>query len=203
MDKLGRKTIEILVGIILGDGHLGKSGNKFFITLEQTSKHQDYVKYLHNYLIKNGVNIYPIKYYTRLDSRYNIINKSVYFKTHNLISLKKLGFMFLSEKGVKKIPLNIKHWLTPVSLAHWICGDGQLVKGGGITLCTDSYSLEEVKLLINALIEKFNIKCSIHNKKGRQGKVYHRIYIFKHSFNAIKPLLIKHVYKSFLYKLHI
>lgn len=80
--------------------------------------------------------------------------------------------------------------------------DGQLVKRGGVTLCTDSYTLEEVNLLIKILDNKFNLKCSIHNKKGRTGNVYHRIYIGKNSLDNIKSLLIPHMHESFLYKLH-
>ena len=109
--------------------------------------------------------------------------------------------MFISPEGAKIVPLNIKDWLTPISLAHWICGDGQLVKKGGITLCTDNYTLEEVKILIDGLKVNFNADCSIHIKKGKSN-TYHRIYIKKASFETIKPLIIEHVHKSFLYKLH-
>jgi hypothetical protein len=66
--------------------------------------------------------------------------------------------------GTKVVPLNIKDWLTPISLAHWISGDGQLVKEGGITICTDNYTIEEVNVLISALNYKFNANCSIHKE---------------------------------------
>jgi hypothetical protein len=113
-----------------------------------------------------------------------------------------LADMFISGEGHKVIPVNIKDWLTPVSLAHWICGDGQLVKKGGITICTDNYTLDEVHLLIKALSGNFNAKCSIHKKKGKSGNIYNRIYIKKNSFDSIKPLIENHIHKSFLYKLH-
>ena len=32
------------------------------------------------------------------------------------------------------------------SLAFWIMDDGQQVKRGGVTLCTDSFDLEEVNI---------------------------------------------------------
>lgn len=202
LKSLNRETLEILVGLLLGDGHIGKSGNLHFITLEQSSKHKDYVINLHNLLKHLGLDLYDIKYYSRLDSRYGTTTKSIYFKTHNSHLFFILGVLFLGNGTKKIISSSIQDWLTPVSLAHWICGDGQLVKGGGITLCTDSYTLEEVKLLIKALTSNFDVICSIHKKKGKNGTIYYRIYIFKDSFDKIKPLLVKHIHKSFLYKLH-
>lgn len=201
LNKLNNKCMELLVGLLLGDGHIGKSENKSFITLEQGIKHESYVIYVHKLLTSLGVTLYPIKYYSRSDKRYNNINESVYFKSHNLDALNLLHNMFILN-GTKIVPLDIKKWLTPISLAHWICGDGQLVKRGGITLCTDNYSLEEIKILIEALNTNFNADCSIHNKKGKSGTIYHRIYIKKNSFDSIKPLIKEHVHESFVYKLH-
>jgi len=73
--------------------------------------------------------------------------------------------MFLSENKNKIVLLDIECHLNSISLAYWICVDGPLVKNGGITLCTDDYTLVEVELLIKALINKFNMKCTIHYKK--------------------------------------
>jgi hypothetical protein len=110
--------------------------------------------------------------------------------------------MFLSDSNIKVLPLDIEKHLNPITLAHWICDDGQLVKKGGITLCTDNYTLAEVELLIKALANRYNLECSIHYKKGKAEKIYHRIYIKKNSLNSIKPIIIPYVYKSFIYKLH-
>lgn len=192
----------ILIGCLLGDAHIGKCGDdKDFITFEQTIKHKDYMIFLYKNLKDNGINLYDIKYYTRKDYRYNSINNSIYFKTYNLKLLKPLANMFL-ENNNKIVPLDIECHLNPISLAYWICDDGQLVKNGGITLCTDNYTLIEIELLIKALINKFNIKCTIHYKKSKTDRIYYRIYIYKSSLNSIKPLIIPHIHESFLYKIH-
>ena len=73
--------------------------------------------------------------------------------------------MFLSKNNNKIVLLYIECHLNPVSLAYLIYDDGPLVKNGGITLYTDNYTLVEVELLIKALINKFNMKCTIHYKK--------------------------------------
>jgi hypothetical protein len=110
----------MLIGCLLGDAHIGKYGNnKAFITFEQSIKHKDYIMFIYQKLKDNGINLYDLKYYFRKDSRYNSINSSIYFKTHNLESLKPFANMFLSENNNKKIvPLNIEYFLTPISLAY-------------------------------------------------------------------------------------
>ena len=77
--------------------------------------------------------------------------------------------MFLSDDGCgarKILPLNIEYCLNPITLAFWICDDGQLVKKGEITLSTHNYTLAEVELLIKALSNKYSAKCSIYHKKS-------------------------------------
>lgn len=68
-------------------------------------------------------------------------------------------------------------------------------------MCTDSYTESEVNLLIEVLTVNFGADCSIHTKKGIKGAVYKRIYIKKNSFDAIKPKIRHHLYKSFHYKI--
>ena len=81
--------------------------------------------------------------------------------------------------------------------------DGQQVKKGGITLCTDSFTLKEVLVLKDALEIKFNLKVSIHLKKGKKGTIYNRLYINKESFDKIKPFLKCYILDLFLYKLNL
>jgi hypothetical protein len=56
----------------------------------------------------------------------------------------------------KTLPVNIASLLTPLALAHWIMGDGSFdkhgyTKGAGrVTLHTNNFTLDEVKLLLPA-----------------------------------------------------
>ncbi len=43
--------------------------------------------------------------------------------------------------------------------------DGQQVKRGGVTLCTDSFNSDQVNSLKDMLFQNFNIITSIHKKK--------------------------------------
>ena len=49
--------------------------------------------------------------------------------------------------------------MTPVAFA--LMGDGGL-KSKGIFLCTDSYSIKDVVRLMNVLILRYDLKCTLH-----------------------------------------
>lgn len=164
---------------------------------------REYINYLHKLTPEAGFDLEELKTYTRTDVRYsNRINESLYFRTNSLEELKPFADMFLNTEGKKIIPNNIAYHLTPRSLAFWVMVDGQQVKRGGVTLCTDSFNSSEISILREALLDKFNISSSIHNKKGKNESIYERIYINKESLDDIKPLLKEHMHDSMLYKIN-
>jgi hypothetical protein len=72
--------------------------------------------------------------------------------------------LFYIDK-VKIVPLNIGDLLTEVGLAFWIMDDGGIGSNGTLNLHTDSYTLSEVYLLIEALKNNFNINSRILLKR--------------------------------------
>jgi len=203
--NLNKQIKEFLIGTLLGDAHIGRTGlNKAFISFEQSSKKLEYLNYLFNITKEGGIPLMgdEIKEYIREDSRYKTTNKSLYFRTQSLESLKPLADLFLDTEGKKIIPYTIADHLTPRSLAFWIQDDGQQVKKGGLTLCTDSYNTKEINILREALKNNFYLETSIHNKKGKDETIYERIYIKKEGFDNIKPSIIKHIHESMLYKIN-
>nr|QCI56447.1 hypothetical protein [Hypsizygus marmoreus] len=130
---------EMLVGVILGDAHIKKTGlNKAFISFEQSIKKLDYLNHLLTITKNEGLSLMndKLREYTRTDLRNSSISQSGYFRTHSIEQLKPIADLFLDYSGKKVIPLNIAEHLTPRSLAFWIMDDGQHVKNGGLTLCT-------------------------------------------------------------------
>ena len=84
--------------------------------------------------------------------------------------------------------------------------DGQQVKRGGVTLCTDSYKSEEISILRNAINSNFNLLTSIHKKMNvveDKESFYERIYISKQGFEEFKPVLHDHMHPSMLYKINV
>ena len=96
--------------------------------------------------------------------------------------LRPLADTFLDENGRKIIPTNIAEYLTHRSLAFWIMDDGQQVKRGSVTLCTDSFNHNEVSILRETLKTNFDIDTNVNLKKGKNDALYERIYITKGSF---------------------
>lgn len=75
-------------------------------------------------------------------------------------------------------------------------GDGSK-RNKGITLCTDNFTLQEVVLLVNILIIKFDINPSIHKEKNN-----FRIYINNKDLMKIKPYILPYFVNHFLYKIN-
>ena len=101
--------------------------------------------------------------------------------------------------GVKGIPNNIYELLTPVAFAHLILGDGGF-KSKGIYLCTDSYTIQDVVRLMNVLIIRYGLKCTLH--KASNGKGY-RIYISRHSVDKVIEIVLPYLTPSMYYKVGI
>lgn len=77
--------------------------------------------------------------------------------------------------------------------------DGQAVKRGGVTLCTDNFTLEEVKAMVSVLQSKFGLKCTIHNKNVVKG--YYRIYVSGTSLPLLRELVQQYMPDSMMYKI--
>lgn len=101
----------------------------------------------------------------------------------------------LFYKGGKKIvPLNLFDILTYEGLAHWIMGDGTR-SGGSLILQTQSFTIQECVFIVNVLIIKFDLKCSIHKHRHQ-----FTIYISATSMRKLYPLISPYIVKSMRYK---
>ena len=99
---------------------------------------------------------------------------------------------------VKIVPKDIYNLLTPVALAHLIMGDG-VAKQSGLIICTDSYNIVDVVRLMNVLIIRYNLDCTIRFHTPTQP----RIYIRQSSMPAIRELVKPDMAKSMLYKIRL
>jgi hypothetical protein len=76
-------------------------------------------------------------------------------------------------------------------------GDGGF-KSKGIFICTDSYSIQDVVLLMNVLIIKYDLKCTLHKSSNKIG---YRIYISRNSLDKVKEIVKPYFIPSMVYKL--
>ena len=70
------------------------------------------------------------------------------------------------------MPDSIYDLITPIALAHWIMCDGNW-NNSGTVLCTDSFTIPDIVRLMNVLMIRYGLHCTIqYTSKGAP-----RIYI--------------------------
>jgi ubiquinol-cytochrome c reductase cytochrome b subunit len=95
----------------------------------------------------------------------------------------------------------IYYLLSPIALAFWIIDDGYK-HGSGLVICTDCFTIDEVIRLINVLMIRYRLNCTLHTE-NRGNKQYHRIYIRAKSMPLLRSIVIPNMAPSILYKLGI
>ena len=187
--------LSVLVGIILGDGHINKYSHtspSARIMFSQSFKNFPYLWFVWTILsplcslvpyvqfkIKNGRSFMTVIIQTRA---YKVLND-----LYNIFVI----------NGIKIVPFNIYDLLNDIALAHWIMCDGSRQRRG-LVLCTDNFSNYDVARLMNVLLIKYDIKSRMHfnNKMPR-------IYIPGSEINKVKTLVMPHMCTFSLYKLGI
>ena len=143
--------------------------------------------------LKCITDLYDLFYPAPLPSLKNqtcLIQKQVLNKT----SAPLVGAVYDSKaKGKKIIPENIYDLLTWRALVHWIEGDGTY--SSGITIQTQSFTVQEIVLLMNVLIIKFRLDCSIHVQDP-----YSVLYIKSKSIKKNLHYMLPYIHPTMLYK---
>lgn len=116
--------------------------------------------------------------------------------TRSLPCITELYPLFYKE-GKKVIPDDIFNLLTPVALAHWISGDGGSTPHG-LIIHTDSYSIQDVVKLMNVLMIRYELKCTLRIR--REGAPL--IYIREESMAKLRNIVTPYMSKSMVYKIN-
>lgn len=194
---------EILVGILLGDGHVQKrslNGNSRFMYGQSSLRihHLNYFKHVLNLFKPYLSETFKLKEKTFKDNRTNNTYKSVNFATLSLPCFNQYKSLFY-KNNKKIVPINIQELLTPIGLAYWIMDDGS-IQNKGLHLNTYAFNSEDVLKLKSTLENLFgnnSLKCSIHkHKKGN------RIYIFGESMDILRNNISVYMHEDMLYKLN-
>ena len=186
-----------MVGLILSDAWVifdSTRSKNALLGFKQSLSHFSYLWFLFN-LLSHYCASYPILV---TGIRKGIKTFGLQFKTRSMPCITELYYLFYLNK-VKIIPDNIYDLLTPIALAHWIMEDGVSYKGKGLGLATDSYTIQDTVRLMNVLIIRYNLKCSLHTRKKDQ----YRIYISIKSMELLRRIVHSHMEREILYKLNI
>lgn len=193
--KISLKQKQILMGKLLGDGHLETQtkGKTYRFKFEHSLKQKEYVDWLYNELKNLAVNQPKIK----TISYKNKIYKKYWFNTISSPSFKFYANQFYQNKK-KVVPKLIHRWLTPLSLAIWFMDDGSIKSKyhKARILNTQGFEEKEISRLINALKNKFGIQCKL--RKQKEG---YQIMILAESAVDFAKLIKKYLIPSMEYKI--
>jgi hypothetical protein len=74
-------------------------------------------------------------------------------------------------------------------------GDGSFVKGGGLYINTQSFTIEECVFIINVLYIKFGLNTTIHMQRNQPV-----LYISVESIKSLYPNIFSYIIPSMRYK---
>lgn len=183
----------VLIGSILGDGHLELNWSKtnYRLRIGQSSKQKDYLFWKYD-VLKDIVLTKP---------RYNKVGNSIFFGTISHYEISELAKLFYREK-IKIIPENIYKFIeNPLIIAIWFMDDGNAIirkgKTYGYHLNTQSYTLEENERIAYWFKNIYQIEMLLEKNHGR-----YRLRIMKKlSRDKFKFIIEKYILGSMKYKL--
>lgn len=189
--KLSKRQREIIIGLMLGDGHMEtqNNGRTYRLKVEQAIEHQDYVNWLHDNF-KEWVLQKPA-YKNKIDKRSGKKSVNIYFNTISHGALRFYAKQFYLHKR-KIIPALISHWLTPMVLAVWFMDDGSIKSKfhKGKIINTQGFEKKEVQLLSKCLDEKFQIKSILRKQKNDTWQLYLLSESIEKFYKIIKPYIL-------------
>lgn len=181
--KLSTRQRELLVGLLLGDGHLEtqNQGRTYRLKVEHSLKQNDYTQWLYQEFrdwIPGGI-------YTRTRGNHQVVG----FRTVSHATFRFYGQQFYPE-GKKVIPKTIHKMLKPLSLAIWFCDDGSRKSSKHTTYNIHSlgYSKRDLQRVQEVLSSIFKIDSSLH-KQGNQYRIYITSRSAKIFASIVEPLV--------------
>jgi len=148
---------DLIIGSLLGDASIRKREINSCFRFSHSVAQKEYCNFKKEVL--NNFNISEFREVKRNINKNLIHAIDFATKTHPVFNYYRNLFY---DDGRKRITEEILNQLNPRSLAIWICDDGSYDNTQGyIILCTNSYSLEEHKLIKRFFKEKFSVDPTI------------------------------------------
>ncbi len=188
--RLTKRQRAIVVGKLLGDGHLEtRDGRIYRLKIEHSIKQKEYVEWAYNELrewVRQKPQIRTV--YSRFPQGHQGEGQKYGFVTYSHGALRFYGQQFYTM-GKKTVPKLINKMLTPLSIAIWYLDDGSVKSNGHSTYVIHShgYTRQELKRLQTALLT-FGIRTALHRQNRKEG-LYWRIYVLSESAGRFRKML--------------
>ncbi|MDO8498264.1 MAG: LAGLIDADG endonuclease [bacterium] len=185
---LSPKQQSILIGLLLGDGHMEYRYTYPRLRITHSLKQKDYVNWLYSQF-KEFCTQEPHEM-KRVDSRTNNTYYWYLFSTRTTSAFLEYYRMFY-PKGKKVVPKNIEQLLSSkLSLGIWYMDDGfKRSDCDSLYLCTSGFTLEEQIFLQGILQKKYGLETKIHFA-GKNARIYFPVKSARRFCELIKPYLL-------------
>ena len=171
----------ILIGTLLGDGHLETQdeGKTYRLKIEHQLAQQDYTEWLYNHFkewVRNGI-------YRKVKSQ---SKEYVGFNTYSHGAFRFYAQQFYVDKK-KYIPKMIDKLLNPLVVAIWFMDDGswKSEKHKTFIIHTLGFTKKDLMLVQDSFRKLFNIETALHRQKEK----YWRLYIKSSSAKEFEKLI--------------
>jgi hypothetical protein len=196
--QLTKKQTNVLLGTILGDGFLQKTGKKNArLRLEHSQKQSDYVLWKGNIFgrLFQGKPSYLKRVHPESKATYEYCR----WQSSSGPALGKWQRYFYPQ-GKKTVPNDIGSFLTePIALAVWYMDDGYFNKTDGNShIYLGRVTRPEAEILQKVALENFGIEAKIYDKKSKGFALFFGVKESKKLHTLIRPYIIESLqYKLF------
>jgi len=199
LKKLNNEEHEILIGLLLGDGHLIKNCHSRRCGTSGSVVHglsqKEYIEWLNLKLQRLSTSI---RIEHNFNKARNCIESRYAFNFNTHACLNDYYYLFYDEEKKKHITKEIIEQLTPLSLAIWFMDDGAKINSGGYNLFTNGFSKEEQELILPLLQQKFELLITLN----RSSKGHSILYISARSAKHFESIISPYIIDFMRYKLH-
>lgn len=193
--KLSEYQREIVIGLLLGDGHLEtqNDGRTYRLKIEHTFWQKEYTDWLYR--------VFERWVLTPPQEKRQIVKGVEYckywFSTVSHGAFRFYGQQFYRDKR-KILPSLIRKWLTPMVIAIWFMGDGSIKskRHKALIINTQGFAKNEILILIDILENKFNVKANLRKQRN-----LYQILVTGESAKRFSEIIKPYILPSMMYKL--
>ena len=193
--KLTERQTAIIVGTVLGDGFLQKTGSKNArLRLEHSDKQKDYLLWKGAQLSRlfQGKPTFLSRTHPKSGETYS------YARWQSNAS-PEIGVWqrYFYPEGKKIIPADIGENLLPLALSVWYMDDGYLSPDKSSFIYLGKVSKNEADILRDAIAKNFSIEAKVYDKKNKGFALYFPV----EETRKLHALLRAFIHSSMSYKI--
>lgn len=188
LQLLSDEQREILIGLLLGDGHLETQnhGRTYRLKIEHALYQEEYTLWLYEKFKAWVLN--PPK-----EKKHIVFGRT--YREHWFSTVSHGAFRFYAQQfyqeGRKILPRQIERWLTPLALAVWFMDDGSIKSNRhrALILNTQNFTKDENLRLTDILQRKFGVQAQLRPQR-KLWQIYLNGSTVEKFVDIVKPYIL-------------